>query len=78
MRQGIRRRSSRLRNPALATSCVCGGDGRVTVDELVKGVNIALGNMQLERCQRFDANGNGRVTIDELVCAVNAALNGCG
>ncbi|OFV91254.1 MAG: hypothetical protein A3J75_05565 [Acidobacteria bacterium RBG_16_68_9] len=52
-----------------ATHGDCGGEGRVTVDELVKGVNIALGNMPLDRCPRFDANGNGRVTIDTSWCA---------
>jgi len=55
----------------------CDHDTRVTIEELVRGVNIALGSMQLDRCARFDTSGNGRVTIDELVKAVNAALNGC-
>ncbi len=55
----------------------CSGDGSVTVDELVKGVNIALGSADLSTCPVLDANGDGAVTIDELVKAVNNALNGC-
>lgn len=54
----------------------CDGNGRVTIDELVRGVNIALGLQPLSRCPDFDANRDGRVTIDELVRAVNIALNG--
>jgi hypothetical protein len=54
----------------------CNGEGRVTVDELVRGVNLALGTPTAE-CPAFDRNGDGLVTIDELVRAVNSALNGC-
>ena len=50
----------------------------VTIDELIRGVNIALGNTPLSNCPAFDANGDGEVTIDELIRAVNAALDGCG
>ncbi|MBI4518996.1 MAG: hypothetical protein HY699_24660 [Deltaproteobacteria bacterium] len=56
----------------------CDGDGNVTVDELVTGVNIALGTFSDEPCPVFDANLDGEVTVDELVMAVNNALNGCG
>ena len=55
----------------------CDGDGRVTVDELVKGVNIALATAGLELCPAFDADNSATVTVDELVKAVNNALNGC-
>lgn len=55
----------------------CNGNGEVTVDELITGVNIALGAAPLGSCPRFDTDGNGMVTVDELVAAVNAALNGC-
>ena len=50
----------------------------MTVDELVTGVNIALGTTMLDQCQAFDCNGNGHVTVDCFVHAVNRALNGCG
>jgi len=55
----------------------CNGDGNVTVDELVRGVNIALGTTFVEDCTALDANRSGSVTIDELITAVNNALGGC-
>ena len=55
----------------------CNEDGLVTVDELVKGVNIALSLLPVTDCTAFDRNGDGTVTVDELVTAVNAALTGC-
>ncbi len=55
----------------------CNADGEVTVDELVRGVNIALGSSPLEQCASFDTNGDGEVTVDELVRGVNGALAGC-
>ena len=62
-----------------AVSCVgdCSGDGVVTVDELIRGVNIVLGNLTAGDCRAFDTNSDGEVTIDELIAAVNAALTGC-
>jgi hypothetical protein len=50
----------------------------VTIDELIKGVNIALGALPLEACPPFDRNEDGAVTVDELVAAVSNALYGCG
>jgi hypothetical protein len=55
----------------------CNDDGEVTVDELIKGVNIALGTLGIEACPSFDVNGDGEVTVNEIVRAVNAALSGC-
>lgn len=55
----------------------CTGDDQVTVDELVRGVNIALGNAPVEECTALDADGSGTVTVDELVRAVNNALQAC-
>ena len=49
----------------------------MTVDELIKGVNIALGTTSVDACPSFDADGDGAVTINELIAAVNRALNGC-
>ncbi|HUI25393.1 MAG TPA: Ig-like domain-containing protein [Candidatus Kryptonia bacterium] len=49
----------------------------VSVDELVRGVNIALGNTPLTDCPSFDRDDSHTVSVDELVLAVNAALNGC-
>jgi len=66
-------------DPALAQSCVgdCNRDGTVDVTELLKGVNIALGNESIETCGAFDATEDTHVTVDELVVAVQYALNGC-
>lgn len=55
----------------------CGGDGSVTVNELIVGVNIALGRQPLESCPVFDCNGNGELTINCLVRAVEASLGAC-
>lgn len=55
----------------------CDSSGRVSVDELVKGVNIALAIAALDECRPFDCNDTQHVTADCLVKAVNAALNGC-
>jgi hypothetical protein len=49
----------------------------VTVDELILGVNIALGESALDNCPTFDANSSNDVTVDELVSGVNNALVGC-
>ncbi len=60
-------------------ACVgdCGGDGEVTVNELVRGVNIALELAAPDTCTAMDGNQDGQVTVAELVLAVNGALNGC-
>ena len=65
---------------AQAGRCVgdCNADGTVTVNELVTGVNIALGTLQLARCPQFDAGGDGEVSVNELVAGVRSALEGCG
>jgi len=70
-----------LMGPANAGAqvCVgdCNGDGMVSIDELILGVNIALGSATLDECPSFDADGDGMVGINELITAVNYALNGC-
>jgi hypothetical protein len=53
----------------------CNGDGKVTVDELVRAVSGALGTGTA--CSADDLDGDGTISITELVAAVNAALNGC-
>jgi hypothetical protein len=55
----------------------CNGNGIVSVDELLAGVNIALGVAPLSACASFDTNNDRRVTVDELLAAVNFALTGC-
>jgi hypothetical protein len=55
----------------------CNGNGVVTVDELIIGVNISLGTQPIDRCPAFDPNHTGTVTIEELIQGVNNLLNGC-
>lgn len=55
----------------------CSGDGEITVDEVITGVNIALGLANTASCGAMDSNADGEVSIDEIVSAVNGALSGC-
>ena len=63
----------------VAPPCVgdCDRNGVVSINELLRGVNIALGNLALQACPAFDRNDNGRADVNELIAAVNNALNGC-
>jgi hypothetical protein len=54
----------------------CNQNAVVSIDELVRGVSIALERQALANCPAFDTDGNGRVSVDELVRAVNIALHG--
>ncbi len=65
-----------------AAHAVCAGDcpppdGAVRVNELVIGVNVALGRTSLDACASFDANNDGQVSVSELITAVNNAQRGC-
>jgi hypothetical protein len=55
----------------------CDGDDRLSVEELIEGVAIALGIHPLADCPPFDSGGDGAVGIDELTTAVDAALDTC-
>jgi len=68
-----------LVSPADAQDCVgdCNADGEVTVDELILGVNIALGSQDISACEAFDTDGDDQATVSELVQGVNNALGGC-
>jgi hypothetical protein len=55
----------------------CGGDGQVTVDEILTMVNIALGSANMTMCTVGDATHDGHITVDEILTAVNNALQGC-
>ena len=61
-----------------AAQCVgdCNGDGEVTINELIIGVNIALGEQPVSNCEAF-ANSEGEVTIAQLIKGVNNAQVGC-
>jgi hypothetical protein len=55
----------------------CNGNGVVAVNELIIGVNIALGSAPISLCPSFDLNNDDMIEVNELVAGVNAALNGC-
>lgn len=63
--------------PALACVGDCNDDGAVPINELIVGVNVALGAAPLATCAAFDRNGDGAVSIDELLAAVNSAVGVC-
>ena len=55
----------------------CNGDGRVTIDELILAVRIALDDAPVSVCPAVDANADGTVEISELIAAVTRTLAGC-
>ncbi len=52
----------------------CNRDGVVTIDEIIRGVGIALGTVPTPLCGEADLNGDGTVTVNELIAGVNQAL----
>ena len=64
------------------TAVVCTGDcddnSHVTVDELVTGIDITLGNLSLDACPAVACDGSQTVPVYCLARAVNAALSDCG
>jgi hypothetical protein len=52
-------------------------DQRVTVPELIIGVNIALGAVSADRCPSYDVDGSGHVKVSALITAVSNLLDGC-
>src|SRR5262249_44838332 len=56
----------------------CNGDGRVTIDELLAAVDIALGRSSIDACTAIDADHDQHASIAEIVRAVVAILDGCG
>jgi len=65
------------RTGVAACACDCDGDGRVTISELIRAVNIVLERQPLEACAAADGNRDGRVAINEIVAGVAASLGGC-
>jgi len=64
----------------LAQQCVgdCDGSGAVSINELIRGVNIALGVTTVGVCPAFDCpHPHGGAFIDCAIEAVYNALNGC-
>jgi hypothetical protein len=75
---------SGLEDPCLGAACSaprsagvgdCDNDQRITVDEILQGVNIALEQTPVSSCPRFDGDADRRVSVDELLAAVDLLLN---
>jgi Zn-dependent metalloprotease len=64
---------------AAAAPCTgdCNGMGSVDINELVLGVDIALGTQPIAVCAAFDCEHDGTVAISCLVQGVNNALGAC-
>ena len=55
----------------------CDGNGQVAIFELLRGVNMLLGNLELSACPVFDPDGSGDVNVNEIIQAVMSGLRGC-
>jgi hypothetical protein len=55
----------------------CDGSNDVTISELIRLVNIALGTAPASQCAAGDRNMDDSIDISELIAAVNRALGGC-
>lgn len=62
-----------------AGTCIgdCNGGRRVSIDDILLMVNIALGQADASACLAGDKNHDGKISVDELIAAVDNALNGC-
>jgi hypothetical protein len=49
----------------------------VTVAELIRSLNVALGRAPLSACPASDGNGDSAVSIGDLVNGVSGAVTGC-
>lgn len=64
--------------PALSCTGDCNRNGLVTVDEIVRAVDIASGALTIDACPAFDTClPPDCVRIGDLVTSVNHALTGC-
>lgn len=55
----------------------CSENAAVSIDEIIRGVSIALGFATADTCRPLDTNGDAAVSIAEIISAVNSALFGC-
>jgi len=52
----------------------CDRNLKISIDELLRGVNIVLGTAPVADCPRFDMDDNGVVAITDLIAAVASAF----
>jgi hypothetical protein len=55
----------------------CDGGGVVSIDELIRAVRIALGELPAAACGAVDTDASGSADISELIAAVARSLSGC-
>ncbi len=55
----------------------CDRNGAVAINELLRGVNIALEAGTVSACAAADRNGDHQVSVDEMLSGVAGALDGC-
>lgn len=65
--------------PLRLAACIgdCNVDRDVTIDELMVGVNISLGESGVDSCVAFDADVSESVTVDEVITGMTMGLEGC-
>lgn len=61
-------------SPITPTIGDCDANGSVALDEVVTGVNMALGRYGMEACPDFDPDGDGGVDVVDLIEAVHYAV----
>ena len=63
---GYRIRTYNVRSGSGSRDVACNSDGTVTINELVLGVNIALGSGDVRNCTSIDTNAAGVVVSNGL------------
>ncbi|MEO8753002.1 MAG: hypothetical protein ABI624_10015 [Casimicrobiaceae bacterium] len=78
---GADTRTATVRPTSSLSACSgdCNEDGAVSINEIIVGVNLALGSTEPSsvECSAFATEGNATVTVDQLIKAVVSSLNGC-
>lgn len=62
---------------ALICAGDCGGDGSVTIADLLGMITVALETAPLSGCVAGDIDHDGMVRVDEILAAVHVAMRGC-
>lgn len=77
--RNVRGTSGEITVSLIGEPCIgdCNASGNVTVDEILTGVSMALGVVDVGSCPEFDGDVSGTITVDELVTTVTNGLDGC-
>jgi hypothetical protein len=63
--------------PPIPCVADCNDNDEVSIDEVVRAINIALAPSLLSTCEQADPDGDGFPGIDELLRAVASSVAGC-